>query len=156
MEMNGFKHANGTVVVPEPPPANIDKAASAETSRREQTDDLREEVSRLRLEVEGLLERQQALQRTPLSNDTGDRNDAEDQEGETHPRSPDRTGRFRRHPVRLILALLAGVLLCVGALRFWNYLQSYEWTDDAEVDGHLDPISTRINGTIVHVYVGNT
>jgi hypothetical protein len=67
VEMNGFNHANGIVVAPQPPPANIDKAASAETSRREQTNDLREEVSQLRLEVEGLLERQQALQRTPLS-----------------------------------------------------------------------------------------
>jgi membrane fusion protein, multidrug efflux system len=29
-------------------------------------------------------------------------------------------------------------------------------TDDAEIDGHLDPISTRIDGTVVHVYVENT
>jgi hypothetical protein len=34
--------------------------------------------------------------------------------------------------------------LSVGGLRFWNYLQSYQWTDDAEIEGHLDPISTRI------------
>jgi membrane fusion protein (multidrug efflux system) len=58
--------------------------------------------------------------------------------------------------VRLILPLLVAAILCVGGLRFWNYLQSYEWTDDAEVDGHLDPISTRIDGTVVHVYVENT
>ena len=31
-------------------------------------------------------------------------------------------------------------------MRFWKYLQSYEWAGDAEIAGHLDPISTRING----------
>ena len=41
-------------------------------------------------------------------------------------------------------------------MRFWNYLQSYEWTDDAEIDGHLDPVSTRINDTVVRVNVENT
>jgi membrane fusion protein (multidrug efflux system) len=156
MEMNGFKQANGTVAAPEPPPANIKKAVSAETSRHEQTDDLREKVSQLRLEVEELLEQQRALQRTPLSNDAGGHHDAEGQESEAQPSSPDRAGRFRRRPVRLILALLAGILLCLGGLRFWNYLQSYEWTDDAEIDGHLDPISTRIDETVSHVYVENT
>jgi membrane fusion protein, multidrug efflux system len=34
-------------------------------------------------------------------------------------------------------------------------LQSYENTDDAEVDGYLDPISSRINGTVSAVYVDN-
>jgi hypothetical protein len=125
MEMNGFKHANGTVVVPEPPPANIHKAASAETAASVQQDDLREEVSQLRLEVEGLRERQRALQRGP-SNDAGDRSDAANEESESQPRSPDRYSRLRRHPVRLILALLVGLLLCFGGSRFWNYLQSYE------------------------------
>jgi membrane fusion protein (multidrug efflux system) len=156
MEMNGFKHASGTVVVQEPTPANMDKTASAETLGREQTNDLREEVNHLRLEVEELLERQRALQRTPLSNDTRERNDAGDQESEAPPSSSDRPVRFRRHPVRVIFALLAGILLCIGGMRFWNYLQSYEWTDDAEINGHLDPISTRINDTVVHVYVENT
>jgi membrane fusion protein (multidrug efflux system) len=44
----------------------------------------------------------------------------------------------------------------MGALRFWRYIQSYESTDDAEIDGHLDPISTRIDGTVVRVYVEDT
>jgi membrane fusion protein (multidrug efflux system) len=61
-----------------------------------------------------------------------------------------------RDPVRLTLILIAAALLCAVGLRFWDYLQSHEWTDDAEVDGHLDPISTRIDDTVVHVYVENT
>jgi membrane fusion protein (multidrug efflux system) len=33
----------------------------------------------------------------------------------------------------------------------WWYLASYETTDDAQVDGHLHPVSARISGTIVRV-----
>jgi membrane fusion protein (multidrug efflux system) len=121
---------------------------------------LHTEIGQLRLEVERLRDQQQALQRTPPSNDT----DAADKEKEQKKEdgdapanaSHDRFGALRRHPVRLGLVLAAVALLCVGGLRFWNYLQSYESTDDAEVDGHLDPISTRIDGTVVRVYVEDT
>ena len=34
----------------------------------------------------------------------------------------------------------------------WNYLQSYESTDDAQIDGHIDPLSSRINGTVIRVH----
>lgn len=48
--------------------------------------------------------------------------------------------------------LLAGglALLAIGAAS-WYYLSSYEATDDAQVDGHLHPVSARINGTIIRV-----
>jgi membrane fusion protein (multidrug efflux system) len=120
-------------------------------------EEVHEEIEQLRLEVERLRDRQQALRQTPQTDsDLG--NDAEDEHSDNaHPQDPaDRAGVFQRRPVRLILALLIAAVLCAGGLRFWNYLQSYEWTDDAEVDGHLDPISTRIDGTVVHVYVENT
>jgi membrane fusion protein (multidrug efflux system) len=117
-----------------------------------------EEIKQLRLEVERLRDRQQALRQTPQSDGTDLGNDAEDEHSDNaHPKDPaDRAGVLQRRPVRLILALLIAAVLCAGGLRFWNYLQSYEWTDDAEVDGHLDPISTRIDGSVVHVYVENT
>jgi hypothetical protein len=70
METNGSKHTSGTVVAPELPPANIGKTASAETSRREQTEGLRGEISRLRGEVEDLREQQRALQHDPHSEDS--------------------------------------------------------------------------------------
>ena len=31
-------------------------------------------------------------------------------------------------------------------------MQSYESTDDAQIDGHIDPLSSRIDGTVVRVY----
>jgi membrane fusion protein, multidrug efflux system len=121
---------------------------------------LHTEIGQLRLEVERLRDQQQALQRSPASNDkdASDKEKDKKKEGDDAPASSPRDpiGALRRHPVRLTLALVAAVLLCVVGLRFWNYLQSYESTDDAEIDGHLDPISARIDGTVVHVYVENT
>ena len=48
--------------------------------------------------------------------------------------------------VLLILALVA-----VGAVRWWLDSQGYESTDDAEIEGHLDSISTRISGTVAYI-----
>ena len=60
--------------------------------------------------------------------------------------------RFRRTSKRVALVVL--LVLALGALApfAWNYLQSYESTDDAQIDGHIDPLSSRIDGTVVRVY----
>src|SRR6202047_3259507 len=62
-------------------------------------------------------------------------------------------GRWRSLKTRRIL-LVAPLLLAIGALApfAWNYLQSYESTDDAQIDGHIDPLSSRINGTVIRVH----
>ncbi len=45
-------------------------------------------------------------------------------------------------------------LLLVGAATGWAlYSQGYETTDDAQVDGHLNVVSSRISGTTASVYV---
>ena len=51
--------------------------------------------------------------------------------------------------------MVALLLLTAGAVApfAWNYLQSYESTDDAQIDGHIDPLSSRINGTVIRVHV---
>jgi membrane fusion protein (multidrug efflux system) len=157
MNINGSEHAADTRVTPGQSTSNLDLAHPTEASVSEEQKGLYEEVDRLRLEVEHLRDQQQALQRTPPSNDTRVDDGAEHQESDdSNTNGPADRGRvLHRRPVRLIMVVVAAIL-CVGGLRFWNYLQSYEWTDDAEVDGHLDPISTRIDGTVVHVYVENT
>jgi membrane fusion protein (multidrug efflux system) len=100
---------------------------------------------------------QQALTRTPQSNDLHVNAEVgNDQTDDAHPTDPGNRGRALRRPARIVLALVVAVPLFLGGMRFWNYLKSYEWTDDAEIDGHLDPISTRINDTVVRVYVENT
>jgi len=52
---------------------------------------------------------------------------------------------------RPIFTLPALVLVIAGAVALWSYLGSYESTEDAEIDGHLNPISARIAGTISRV-----
>jgi membrane fusion protein (multidrug efflux system) len=49
--------------------------------------------------------------------------------------------------------VLAGVL--VGSLYLWRYFGSYESTDDAQVNGHLHAVASRVNGTVVAVHVEN-
>ena len=44
-------------------------------------------------------------------------------------------------------------LLLVGGYFAYQYFASYESTDDAQVDGHLMPISARIPGYIIRVNV---
>jgi membrane fusion protein (multidrug efflux system) len=59
---------------------------------------------------------------------------------------------YRRITKRVLLLVL--LVLAVGAVSpfAWNYLQSYESTDDAQIDGHIDPLSSRIDGTVIAVH----
>jgi len=52
----------------------------------------------------------------------------------------------------LIIVVIAAVVL-VGGLFLWRYLGSYESTDDAQVDAHLYPVSSRISGYVTKVNV---
>jgi membrane fusion protein, multidrug efflux system len=157
MNSNESRHTINTKQVTNGPLPHHDEARWTEPSLPEEQKGLYEEVDRLRLEVERLRDQQQALLRTPQSNDTEVDDDVESDKGDdSNTKDPADHGRVVRRPVRLILAMVVAALLCAGGLRLWNYLQSYESTDDAEINGHLDPISTRIDGTVVHVYVEDT
>src|SRR2546427_245537 len=57
-------------------------------------------------------------------------------------RRASRSPRFRR-----LLILILIVLLVVGFF-LWRYFASYESTDDAQIDGHLNAISARISGHV--------
>ncbi|MGB0035409.1 MAG: biotin/lipoyl-binding protein, partial [Candidatus Acidiferrales bacterium] len=52
---------------------------------------------------------------------------------------------------------LIGVVLFVLVSGFflWRYFASYESTDDAQVDGHLMPLSARISGYVLKVNVND-
>jgi membrane fusion protein (multidrug efflux system) len=56
----------------------------------------------------------------------------------------------------LVLAALLVLGLGIGTpygLSLWQYYQTHESTDNATVVGDLVPISTRVNGTVLAVYV---
>jgi membrane fusion protein (multidrug efflux system) len=59
------------------------------------------------------------------------------------------------HPLGLLLIIAALLVLAIAGYFFWNYLQSFVSTDDAEIDGHIHQLSSRIAGTVVAVYVEN-
>ena len=49
------------------------------------------------------------------------------------------------------------VLLVLGAAGFlyWLHARQFEETDDAQIDAHVAPVTTRIDGTVTRVYVDN-
>jgi membrane fusion protein, multidrug efflux system len=53
----------------------------------------------------------------------------------------------------MIIAGIVGLVVILVAVGFYLYSRTYEDTDDAQIDGHLNPISARVNGTIKAVYV---
>jgi membrane fusion protein (multidrug efflux system) len=60
-------------------------------------------------------------------------------------------GFFRAHPrAKWVVAALAVVLLVAGVL-VWRYYAVRESTDDAQIDGHINPIGARVTGTALRV-----
>jgi membrane fusion protein, multidrug efflux system len=62
-------------------------------------------------------------------------------------------GFFRIHPRAPMFLAIAFVVLLVGGFLAYRYFSTYETTDDAEIDGHLMPLSARISGYIQKVNV---
>jgi membrane fusion protein (multidrug efflux system) len=57
----------------------------------------------------------------------------------------------RKRAFLIFFTVLA--LLAIGGLALWLNAQQYESTDDAEIDGHINPISARVDGTVTEVHV---
>src|ERR1700691_2414953 len=75
---------------------------------------------------------------------------------ETHSASeppPSRGSRFKSNPRARFYVIGIVLVLIVGGIFAWRYFQSYESTDDAEVDGHLMPLSARVSGYVTKVNV---
>ncbi|HEY5027814.1 MAG TPA: biotin/lipoyl-binding protein, partial [Candidatus Angelobacter sp.] len=60
-------------------------------------------------------------------------------------------GFFRAHPQAKWIIAAVVILLLVGGFFIWQYYSVRESTDDAQIDGHIDPISPRVTGTVVNV-----
>jgi membrane fusion protein, multidrug efflux system len=58
--------------------------------------------------------------------------------------------RKRRIGRILVLVLVVAVLASAG-YYLWRYLNTYESTDDAQIDGHINAISGRIAGNVVEI-----
>ncbi len=78
----------------------------------------------------------------------------EDQAATASPDSSIRAKAPRRRGRRLARAfifLIALAAVAIGSFYAWRYFSSYESTDDAQVDGHINAISARIHGYVLDV-----
>ena len=75
------------------------------------------------------------------------------EEIEDRSKSAKAKGYFRQHPrAKWALIFLLIVLVVVG-IFIWRYYAVRVSTDDAQIDGHIGPISSRVPGTAIDVYV---
>jgi membrane fusion protein, multidrug efflux system len=93
-------------------------------------------------------QQQLAPNRTPDRNQQGQENDADDGEARR------RTDPRRKRTIRFVLLALLVVAILV-AIPVYAYYSVRESTDDAQVDGHVIPVSARISGTIISVLVND-
>jgi membrane fusion protein, multidrug efflux system len=63
-----------------------------------------------------------------------------------------RPSRTQSSTFRIGLAIAVVVLLIAG-IFVYRYVTSYESTDDAQVDGHVNTISARITGHVIKLNV---
>jgi len=66
-----------------------------------------------------------------------------------------RVGAGRRRRRAVALAFLGVVVVVVGVygVRVWRYWDRHVSTDDAFVEAHVSPVSSRVRGTVVEVFV---
>jgi membrane fusion protein, multidrug efflux system len=70
-------------------------------------------------------------------------------ERDLHWKQASRNPRFR------LALIVGGIVLLVAGFFLWRYLGSYEDTDDAQIDGHLNAISARVSGHVTKLLVND-
>ena len=138
---------------------------------------LHDEQIRLRTEVELLRSQHEELQRQ-LANQAshsqekkpddqqnqddqknGDKHDKDKEQEDKKPKESNTTRArnwAKAHRQAVVWGVIGLLVLLAAGYLLLTYLESYENTDDAQVDGHTDPVSSRISGDVVGVYVENT
>jgi membrane fusion protein (multidrug efflux system) len=160
-----------------PPPH--DARSSFESAQRMRTQG---ELARLREEQGRLRERQDALDRAlqarkpdgaakPEAKDQDGAN--QDEDGEPSGEGKEKTsaepptkddaakpgvgerlrGYMREHPYRAIVIAIGIVAALVGGVLFYMHTLTYEDTDDAQIDGDISAVSTRVLGTVIAVAI---
>jgi membrane fusion protein (multidrug efflux system) len=64
--------------------------------------------------------------------------------------------QFQKRNPRFRMFMIVGVVvLLVAGFFLWRYFSSYESTDDAQIDGHLNPVSARVSGHVEKLLVSD-
>src|ERR1700675_898093 len=51
------------------------------------------------------------------------------------------------------IVIIVALVIVVGVFFLWRYLGSYESTDDAQIDGHVNSVSARVSGHVIKLNV---
>jgi membrane fusion protein (multidrug efflux system) len=87
------------------------------------------------------------------SDDKGGQNsNGQDKQNDEQEKKPVDPAKKRRG---IILGVVIAIVLIAGGVVWYLYSRTYESTDDAQVDGHLNAIASRVNGTVTRVYAEN-
>ncbi|HKM86118.1 MAG TPA: HlyD family secretion protein [Terriglobales bacterium] len=72
---------------------------------------------------------------------------------------PDSEARYQRraaflgNPRTKWGLIFAGLVILVAGFFLWRYFASYESTDDAQIDGHVNSVSARVSGHVIKLNV---
>ena len=72
--------------------------------------------------------------------------------GAVPPSRPPATGRLRRRIVLALLLIVAAIGITT-AVRSWAFARAHASTDNAQVDGHIIPVVSRVGGFVAAVRV---
>jgi membrane fusion protein, multidrug efflux system len=57
----------------------------------------------------------------------------------------------KRRIGRILVLLLVVAVLASAGYYLWRYFNTYESTDDAQIDGHINAVSARISGNVLEI-----
>jgi membrane fusion protein (multidrug efflux system) len=82
------------------------------------------------------------------------------QQGTQQPKQPaqqpeEKKGFRLSHAVKWIVIPIVLIALAIGGYMYWSWASVRESTDDAQIDGHIYPVSAQIDGTMLDVLVEN-
>lgn len=81
--------------------------------------------------------------------------DAEQQQQSSPENKTPEQGKARFSTAKLMVAVILLAALAIGGWKYWSYASVRESTDDAQIDGHIYPVSAMIDGTVLEVLVDN-
>src|SRR5258708_16637889 len=90
------------------------------------------------------------VEKRDIGNGSGEQKPAP---AETRPSNNRAQGFFAENPKAKWVLLAIGIVALIGVAITWSYYSTRVSTDDAQVDGHLGPVSSRVSGTATRVLV---
>jgi membrane fusion protein, multidrug efflux system len=74
-------------------------------------------------------------------------------QGENNPKVPDQNANNSQRRSKWPFALIPIVLLVAGYFLYEGYFANRESTDDAQIDGHINPVAAKITGYVASIHV---